>query len=89
MTRLTVWVTPRSGRDAVEGFEAGGTLRVRVRAAPADGQANAAVAALLAKALGLPGRDVVLVRGGASRVKVFEVPLSVEDVRARLAGSGG
>jgi uncharacterized protein YggU (UPF0235/DUF167 family) len=89
MTRLTVWVTPRGGRDAVEGFEAGGTLRVRVRAAPADGQANAAVAALLAKALGLPGRDVVLVRGGASRVKVFEVPLSVEDVRARLAGPGG
>jgi len=82
-------VTPRAGRDDVEGFDSTGTLRVRVRAAPADGQANAAVAALLAKALGLPGRDVVLVRGGASRVKVFEVPLGVEDVRARLAGSGG
>ena len=89
MAKLTVRVTPRAGRDDVEGFDSTGTLRVRVRAAPADGQANAAVAALLAKALGLPGRDVVLVRGGASRVKVFEVPLGVEDVRARLAGSGG
>ena len=89
MAKLTVRVTPRAGRDDVEGFDSTGTLRVRVRAAPADGLANAAVAALLAKALGLPGRDVVLVRGGASRVKVFEVPLGVEDVRARLAGSGG
>jgi len=89
MAKLTVRVTPRAGKDAVEGFDSTGAPRVRVRAAPADGQANAAVAALLAKALGVPGPDVALVHGGSARVKVFEVPLSDEDVRARLAGSGG
>ncbi|WP_322817876.1 DUF167 domain-containing protein [Tepidiforma sp.] len=89
MSRLTVRVTPRAGRDAVEGFDADGRLRVRVRAAPTDGQANAAVAWLLARALGLPGRDVVLVQGAAGRVKVFELPLSGEEVARRLGGSGG
>jgi len=89
MAKLTVRVRPRAGRDDVEGFDSTGTLRVRVRAAPADGLANAAVAALLAKALGLPGRDVALVHGAAARVKVFEVPLSEDEIRARLAGPGG
>jgi len=50
--RLTVRLTPRGGRDAVEGWtrdDAGRlVLKVRVAAAAADGQANAAVIALLA-----------------------------------------
>ncbi len=82
--RLAVRVTPRSTRDAVEGFDAEGTLRVRVTAAPADGAANAAVARLLAKALGLPGRDVVLVAGATARQKLFDVPLEMDEVRRRL-----
>jgi uncharacterized protein (TIGR00251 family) len=89
VSRLTVRVTPRASRDAVEGFDAEGRLRVRVRAAPADGQANAAVAELLAKVLGLPGRDIVLVQGASARVKVFEVPLGAEEVAVRLGRTGG
>lgn len=83
--RVAVRVTPRSTRDAVEGFDAEGSLRVRVTAAPADGAANAAVARLLAKALGLPGRDVVLVSGGTARQKLFDVPLDMDELRRRLA----
>ena len=82
--RLAVRVTPRSTRDAVEGFDDEGALRVRVTAAPADGAANAAVARLLAKALGLPGRDVVLVSGTTARQKLFDVPLDVAEIRRRL-----
>lgn len=69
----------------MEGFDAEGSLRVRVTAAPADGAANAAVARLLAKALGLPGRDVVLVSGGTARQKLFDVPLDMDELRRRLA----
>ncbi len=89
MARLTVRVTPRAGRDGVDGFDESGALRVRVRAAPADGAANAAVAGVLAKALGLPGREVVLVQGAASRVKVFEVGLPLEEALTRLGAGGG
>ena len=85
MSRLQVRVTPRSARDAVEGFDAEGVLRVRVTAPPADGAANAAVAKLLSRALQLPGRDLVLVSGSTARLKLFDVPLEDDVVRRRLA----
>jgi len=87
MSRLTVRVTPRAARDAVEGLDEAGAVRVRVTAAPAEGAANAAVTKLLAKTLDLPSRDVVLVSGATSRLKVFDVPLAIEEVGRRLAGS--
>lgn len=73
--KLAVRVTPRASRDAIEGFDVEGRLAVRVTAAPTDGEANAALTRLLAKTLGIPAREIVLVSGAASRVKVFELPL--------------
>lgn len=85
MARISVRVTPRASRDAVTGFDGEGVLGVRVTAPPAGGAANAAVSKLLAKALGLPQRDVVLVSGAAARLKTFDVPLDAGEVRNRLA----
>ena len=87
---LAVRVTPRGGRDAVEGWvrdDAGrAVLRVRVAAAAADGQANAAVIGLLAKALGLPKSSLVLVAGQTARLK----RIAVEDAdEADLAAAFG
>ncbi|HZP71381.1 MAG TPA: DUF167 family protein [Pseudolabrys sp.] len=70
---LIVRLTPRGGRDAVDGIEtmSDGTvvLKVRVRVAPAEGQANAALIGLIARTLGVPPRDVNLATGATSRVK--------------------
>ena len=84
MTRLTVRVTPRAARDRIDGFDGEGVLHLRVTAPPADGEANAAVVKLLARTLGLPARDVVLVSGATARRKVFEVALSETSVASRL-----
>lgn len=83
--RISVRVTPRSSADRIDGFDEAGVLRLRVTAAPADGQANEAVIRVLAKALGIPPRDVVLVGGASSRNKVFEVPLTREGLAERIA----
>ena len=83
--KLTVRVTPRASRDAVEGLDAEGRLLVRVSAPPADGEANAAVAKLLARTFGLPGRDVTLVSGATSRIKVFELPFDHDELKRRLS----
>ncbi|MDB5444857.1 MAG: hypothetical protein JWQ97_174 [Phenylobacterium sp.] len=70
-------VTPRGGRDAIEGWtrDAAGrpVLKVRVAAAAADGQANAAVLTLLAKALGAPKSRLAILRGETARVKQIEI----------------
>ncbi|OAI44181.1 hypothetical protein AYO38_10025 [bacterium SCGC AG-212-C10] len=85
MVRFAVRVTPRASRDAIEGFDAKGVLRVRVTAPPADGAANAALTKLLANALSLPTRDIVLVSGATSRQKQFEAPLTLEQIRERFS----
>ena len=68
-----VRLTPKGGRDAVDGVEvlADGraVLTVRVRAAPADGEANDALIRLIAKAVGVPPRDVTLIAGASARLK--------------------
>lgn len=77
MLRLAVRVTPKGGRDAVDGWtvDAAGRplLKVRVAAAASEGEANAAVVALIAKALGRPKSAVRLVAGHTARAKRLEI----------------
>jgi uncharacterized protein (TIGR00251 family) len=86
---LTVRLTPKGGRDAIEGIEqlASGecVLKVRVRAPPHEGQANAALVKVLAKALGVPSRDVRLVSGLGARMKRARIAGSSAALAARLA----
>lgn len=74
---LCLRVTPNAGRDAIEGAEtrADGSqvLRLRVAAVPDKGRANAAVLALLAKALGVPKSRLTLLSGETSRTKTVLV----------------
>jgi uncharacterized protein (TIGR00251 family) len=70
---LAVRLTPKGGRDAIDGIETmsdnRAVLKIRVRAAPSDGEANAALIKLIAKAVGVPPRDVSLVAGATARIK--------------------
>ena len=88
--RLTVRVTPKGGRDAVEGWAADvdgrPVLKLRVSAAPADGAANAAVVALVAKALGAPRSAVRIAAGETSRVKRLEIEGVGEEAIAKAFG---
>jgi uncharacterized protein len=74
---LTVRLTPRGGRDAVDGIEqmADGrtVLKIRVRAAASEGEANAALTRLLARTLAVPLSCVALVAGATGRVKRLSV----------------
>jgi hypothetical protein len=68
---LEVRVQPRANRNEVTVRD--GRVLVRVTAAPADGKANAAVCALLAKSLGVPKGAVRVQRGATSRDKVVSI----------------
>jgi uncharacterized protein len=70
-------VTPRGGRDDIDGVEmlADGrsVLKVRVRAIADGGEANRAVTELLAKSLRVPKARVRLVTGATSRLKQIAI----------------
>lgn len=72
--RLAVKVTPGARTEVLE--IADGKLLAKVRAKPHDGAANEAVRASIAEALGLAPSRVVLLRGAASREKLFRVDQS-------------
>ena len=90
---VMIRLTPRGGRDAIDGIErlddGQMVLKVRVRALPSDGEANIALTRLLAKALRLAPRDVSLVAGATSRVKRIKIagdPSGISKMLERLTG---
>jgi uncharacterized protein YggU (UPF0235/DUF167 family) len=93
MTTLPIRLTPGAASDRIDGWDVDPDgrpiLKVRVRARPIEGEANAALLKLIAKTLNLPKSAVSLERGGQSRVKRVAVDgLSAEEVRVRLSVPG-
>lgn len=90
--RLHLRVTPNAGVDRIEGLETrddGATvLRVRVKAVPDKGKANAAVIALLAKALGIPKSAITLATGDTARFKTLRIAGDPAALAAALAKLG-
>ncbi len=81
---LRVRVQPLASKDEVAGWD-GATLRVRVTAAPVDGEANQALLSLLARVFRLPRSAVTLVRGSHARDKLVSVQgCSLETLEARI-----
>lgn len=74
---LTVRLTPKGGRDAIEGIDqmADGrsVVKARVRAAASEGEANAALISLIARTLAVPPSRVTLIAGAAARIKRLKV----------------
>ncbi len=66
---ILVRLTPRAGRDSIDGVDDEGRLRVRVAAPPVDGAANEALIGLLATTLGVPCGRLAIESGATSRVK--------------------
>ena len=80
----SVKVIPGASRSGLAGLR-DGALLLRVAAPPEKGKANDELRALLARALGLPKSEIVLVSGANSRRKTLSLPLSAEDELRRLA----
>ena len=90
---LSLRLTPKSSKDALEGIEALAdgrrVLKARVRAVPEDGKANLALLRLLADQLGLPIRALTLASGATGRTKVIRIEGAQQQTLARLAALTG
>lgn len=90
---IDVRLTPRGGRDAIEGAlaldDGRQVVKARVRAAPEDGRANAALEALMAEAFAVPRSQVSVVQGATARLKTVAIkgdPQGLSQAAARLFG---
>jgi len=69
---IQVQVVPRASRERVGPLQ-GERVKVQITAPPVDGAANEALVALIAKALGVPRRQVRIIAGERGRRKTVRV----------------
>jgi uncharacterized protein len=72
--RLEIKAVPGASKTELAGVK-DGRLRIRLAAAPEDGKANAELISFLSKAFDCPKRDLRIVSGEKSRVKVVALPV--------------
>jgi len=69
---ITVHVKLRQSASELIMLAGGHLIEARVKSEPIENKANLEVIALLAKHYKVPKSSIVLVRGGKSKIKVFE-----------------
>jgi len=91
---VRVRVTPKSSIEGVGGVAPsaeGMALQARVRAVPAEGEANAAVEKLIARWLDVPKSTVRVTAGGKSRIKSLTISGDTvrleQQLKAKLAAA--
>jgi uncharacterized protein (TIGR00251 family) len=72
--RLEIKAVPGASKTEFAGVK-DGRLRIRLAAAPEDGKANAELLSFLSRALGCAKRDLQLISGEKSRLKVVALPV--------------
>lgn len=86
---FTVRLTPKGGRDRVEGWIAGADgaalLKVRVSAPPEDGKANAALLRVLADWLDVPLSALRIAGGHTARIKRIALDSDRDGLAEKLA----
>jgi uncharacterized protein (TIGR00251 family) len=83
--RLEIKAVPGASKTEFAGIK-DNRLRIRLAAAPEDGKANAELLSFLSKALGCAKRDLRIVSGEKSRLKVLALPA---ECRERVEGIVG
>ena len=85
--KISIRVTPKAKGDEILGWK-NDVLRIRVKAPPVDGRANAALVELLAKTLRVPKTSVRITIGLADRRKTVEIDELDESAVRLLFPSG-
>lgn len=82
---FAVRVQPRASRSGIAG-ELDGALKIRLAAAPVDGEANEELIRVIAKLFKVPRVNVSLVSGQTSKNKLIRINgISVEECERALA----
>ncbi|MDP2992820.1 MAG: DUF167 domain-containing protein [Deltaproteobacteria bacterium] len=82
---LRVYVQPKASREGIAGYH-GDALKIRLKAPPVEGEANAACIRFLASLFCLPQTNLSIKTGHKSRLKLIEMEgVSIEEVKKIIA----
>lgn len=82
---ITVKVLPRSSKNEIAGIMDDGTVKVRLTAAPVDGQANKALVEFLAEVLDVAKSKIEIITGLTSKNKLVTITgLDAQTVQERI-----
>ncbi|MDK1117529.1 MAG: DUF167 domain-containing protein [Anaerolineae bacterium] len=70
---LAIHVSPRASKNEIVWALQDGTIKIRIKAAPTEGQANAELISYLSKILGVAKSQVEVVAGKSGRDKLISV----------------
>lgn len=79
---LSVYLQPNAAKDEIVGLF-NGALKIRIKAAPIEGKANACLIQFLAKLLGVPKSHISLLKGETQRYKqlcITPIPANYENI---------
>lgn len=80
---LNIKVVPGSSKSCF-GEVNGDKLKIKIAAVPEDGKANDELISFLSKMLKVPKRDVEIISGEKSRIKILRLPAAAKDFFDRL-----
>ncbi|WP_408096298.1 DUF167 domain-containing protein [Peredibacter sp. HCB2-198] len=80
---LSLYIQPGASRSEISGLH-GDRLKVKIKAPPVDGEANAALIKFMAETLGIAKKNVHLIHGETSRQKTLLVEMSFEKVESLI-----
>jgi len=79
---LHVVIQPRASKDEIIGLY-GNRLKIRLKAAPVDGEANKYLIHYLSKVFNLPQQHICIVKGQTSRQKTVSIQ-SLSEIPSQL-----
>ncbi len=87
-TEINVHIQPGASKSEIAGMH-GDAIKIRIKARPVEGAANAALIDFIATSLGVTRNAVKILRGEKSRQKTVWVAVQANEVERRLMGKIG
>ncbi|MFZ2189313.1 MAG: DUF167 domain-containing protein [Candidatus Magasanikiibacteriota bacterium] len=73
MKKITVKITPRSSKNEIGETMSDGTIKIKLKAPPVDGEANKELIKFLSAEWKIPKSKIKIVKGQTSRNKIIEI----------------
>ena len=85
--RLQVRVIPNAKTSQIVGWTEDRILKIKIAAIAEDGKANEALIDFLSATLKIKKRDITLISGATSRLKIFEGPFDLDYINSLSSSS--